>query len=129
EIGTTRVSIRVDEIGDYQIEIVTDAAALADKLETLSGRTVRMDAPAAKLQAIIVADERTFRQRVHVRFDGVEGQPSFQVSVTPPPDAFSAPAATIRMAGSRPNRAATLTWQFGWTFSSYSLSVSAWHGA
>jgi hypothetical protein len=123
EIGTTRVSVRVSE-KDYRVEIVTDAAALADKLETLSGRSVRADAPAAQLQHLINAGEALFRQRVHLRFDAIEVQPSFEVSVTPAPDPLSAPAATIRLTGSRPSAAVTVAWQYGWTFSSYSLGVA-----
>ena len=128
EIGTTRVSVRVSE-RDYQVEIVTDAAALADKLETLSGRTVSAAAPVARLQDLIGASEAVFRQRVHIRFDGVEVQPSFEVSVTPAPDSLSASAATIRLTGPLPTAAANVTWQYGWTFSSYSLSVAAANGA
>ena len=40
EIGTTRVTIAVDGAGAYDVEVITDAVALAEKLETVAGRTL-----------------------------------------------------------------------------------------
>ena len=38
EIGTTRVSVVFQQRASYEIEVVTDAASLAEKLQTLSGQ-------------------------------------------------------------------------------------------
>src|SRR5437867_13383322 len=43
EIGTSRVSVRFNEDRTYDVEIVTDAAALAEKLETTAGRTLNAE--------------------------------------------------------------------------------------
>src|SRR6185503_12798300 len=41
EIGTTRVSAVFEQGESYEIEVVTDALALVEKLDTLSGQTPR----------------------------------------------------------------------------------------
>ena len=73
EIGTTRVSVLFHEGRTYDIEIVTDAAALVEKLEALAGRSLPADASPARLQALLTDFDETFRQRVKIAFDGVGG--------------------------------------------------------
>jgi hypothetical protein len=97
EIGTTRISATLRPDRTYDIEIVADASALADKL---GGRF----------------DETPFRERVKVLFDGGPVQPAIAYSVTPP-------AATIRLTGEIPPRARQFAWSYGWTFASYALTV------
>src|SRR5689334_12453943 len=61
EIGTTRVSVNFRQDSSYDIEIVTDAAALVEKLEAVSGMM-----PQTELRSY----DETFRRRVGVLFDG-----------------------------------------------------------
>src|SRR5689334_24623209 len=88
EIGTTRVTASFAEGRTFEIEIVTDAATLAEK--------VRFDDGGAQ-----------FRKRVKVMFGGVEVTPSVAYSAT-------GGQATVRLAG--PVRPGAITWSYGWTF-------------
>ena len=107
EIGTTRVSITFQESRTYDVEIVTDATALAEKLEASPGSGF---------------DDK-FRRRVKVAFDSTEVRPETSYSVEPPIDALSAAAATIHLTGQIPPNAQHFTWTFGWTFATYALTA------
>jgi hypothetical protein len=113
EIGTTRVSVIFRADRTYHIEIVTDAAALLEKLEASAGR------PPDPLF------EEIFRQRLTVAFDGMDVHPAIEYSVAPPPDAASPALATIRLAGEIPRGAREFTWIYSWTFASYALTVGS----
>jgi len=109
EIGTTRVSVAFQKGHTYDVEIVTDATALAEKLEASPGSDF---------------DEK-FRQRVKLAFDGTEVRPQISYSVEPAIDALSAAAATIHLTGQNPPNAQHFTWMFGWTFATYSLTAGS----
>lgn len=123
EIGTTRVSILLHESKTYDIEIVTDATALAEKLEAAAGDRLPSGIRADRLQSLLTSFDERFRQRVMVAFDGSEVRPALTYSVSPATDASSAPAATIRLTGEIPPHARHLTWRFAWTFASYALTI------
>ena len=123
EIGTSRVSVVFDKADHFDVELVTDATALGEKLESLSGRDLRPNANAASLQTLLRASDQTFRQRVKVIFDGAEVLPEISYSVVPPLDAMSAAAATIHLTGEIPSGAKQFAWTFGWTFASYALTM------
>src|SRR5262249_37084982 len=77
EIGTTQVSVDFRQ-GSYDIRIVTDAAALAEKLEAVSGLTRQSESSmrtASALQTILESRDETFRTRVAVAFDGASARP------------------------------------------------------
>jgi len=109
EIGTTRVSALLKD-GRYAVEVVTDAAALAEKLDAVSDR----------------ARPRPFGDvyvgRVHVMFDGVETIPSVDRVLSQSADGATR-VATIRLTGALPTGAKTFSWKYGWTFASYALTV------
>jgi hydrogenase/urease accessory protein HupE len=123
EPGTTRVSVLFVEGRSYDIEIVTDAQALAEKLEAAAGRSLPADASPARLQALLQGSEETFRRRVKIAFDTSEVRPAISYVVTPPADASSATAATLRLTGDIPPAARHFTWTYAWTFASYSIAV------
>ena len=75
EIGTTRVTAVFQKSTSYEIEVVTDAAALVEKLETLSGEPVQSGLNAAALQAQLQAHDELFRRRFALTFDGTAAQP------------------------------------------------------
>jgi HupE/UreJ protein len=124
EIGTTRVSV-VFRDGTYHIEIVTDAAALLEKLEASAGRPPGSEAAPVRLQAALAALEETFRQRLTVAFDGTEVHPAIEDSTAPPSDATAPALATIRLAGEIPHGAREFTWTYSWTFASYALTIGS----
>jgi hydrogenase/urease accessory protein HupE len=123
EIGTSRVSVVFKEGRTYDIEIVTDASALADKLEASTGGSAPTNLDPAGYKALLTNFESTFRQRVKVNFDGTEVHPAIVYSVTPPIDATSATAATVHMTGEILSGARDFSWSFGWTFASYAFSI------
>jgi hydrogenase/urease accessory protein HupE len=96
EIGTTRVAVTFHEERTYDIEVVTDAAALAEKM----------------------AGGAPFRSRARVMFDSTEAVPELAQSVV-------AGVATIHLSGQIPPGAREFTWRYGWTFASYSLTVTS----
>ena len=123
EIGTTRVSVVFAEDGTYQIEIVTDAAALVEKLEASSGSSSPAETQADRLQNLLRSFDETFRKRVNIAFDGVEVRPTATYFVTTAVDNSSAAGATIRLSGVTPRDAKHFTWTYSWTFASYALTV------
>jgi hypothetical protein len=119
EIGTTRVSVLFPGGQTYDIAIVTDATALAEKLDPAAPA----DPDPRRLQALLSGFEEKFRQRVKIAFDETEVRPEIAYAVAPAIDAASVPAATIRLTGRIPANARHFTWTFGWTFASYALMV------
>ncbi|MBI2188693.1 MAG: HupE/UreJ family protein [Acidobacteria bacterium] len=116
EIGTTRVAATVHDDRRYDIEIVTDAAALAEKLDALSGQRVETHR--------VAAFDDLFRKRVTVAFDGAADHPAIRYAVRPQSDASLPPVATIRLSGEIPAGARRFSWTYGWTFASYALSIT-----
>jgi hypothetical protein len=114
EIGTTRVSVLFTQDSSYQIEIVTDAAALLEKLEAVSGRT----------GAPLAAHDGVFRRRLRVVFDGTEVRPEIEYAVSRPADATSPAMATIHLSGTIPSRASDFSWSYSWTFATYALAIN-----
>jgi len=110
EIGTSRVSVLFEEGRKYNIEIVTDATALADKMKATSagGSGTFVD---------------QFLRRVKIAFDGAPVHPAMAYSFAPPVDAMSAYSATIRLTGEIPPGVRKFTWNFGWTFASYAMTI------
>ena len=123
EIGTTRVTAVFQKSTSYEIEVVTDAAALVEKLETLSGEPVQSGLNAAALQAQLQAHDELFRRRFALTFDGTAVQPRIDYAVTGIATATAAPVATITMAGGLPAAAKQFAWTYSWTFATYSLTV------
>jgi len=122
ELGTTRVSILTKEDRTYLVEIVTDAAALVEKLEAVAGQPPAAGVPSRLLARLIDFDE-SFRQRVTLAFDGSEVRPAIEYGVSPGIDEASAPIATVRLTGEIPHGASHFTWSYAWTFAAYAVSV------
>ncbi len=116
EIGTTRVSVVFPESRTYDIEIVTDAAVLAEKLEISSGSLTTRGTDPAVLQQALTGFDEMFRRRVQVAFGGRAVRPAIAYSV-------AAGSATIRLTGEIPATAGHFTWTYGWTFASYAMTV------
>ncbi len=130
EMGTTRVSVVFHDDRRYEIEIVTDAAALLDKLETTAGRQASIgerDAAPAVFANRLAALDAVFRSRLIVAFDEVGDRPATEYAVSPWTD-LSAPVATIRLTGKIPATAREFKWAYFWTFTTYALSVRATTG-
>ena len=125
EIGTTRVSVLLGGGRTYDVEIVTDAAALVDKLEASMGRMPPTDPSSAQLQSLLQERDETFLGHVALTFDETPSRPHVTYRVTPGADRVSAPSATIHLSGTLPEHAGHLTWRYAWTFSSYALTVRA----
>jgi hydrogenase/urease accessory protein HupE len=123
EIGTTRVSVLFDEGGTYDVEIVTDATALAEKLDASAGGSALSESTPARLQSLLSEFDATLRQRIAIAFDGSKARPSIAYSVAPGTDAASAAIATIRLTGPIPADARHFTWSYGWTFATYAMTI------
>jgi hydrogenase/urease accessory protein HupE len=123
ELGTTRVSILLQEDQSYSVEIVTDAAALAEKVAASSGQASPADSRPDRLQSQLTGFDEKFRQRVKLAFDASEVRPAIAYFVSPGTDAVSPPIATIRLTGQIPRGAGHVTWSYAWTFASYAVTV------
>jgi hydrogenase/urease accessory protein HupE len=123
EIGTTRVSVLFQADRTYDVEIVTDAASLVEKLEASAGGTSPADTRPAYLQALLRGFDEQFRQRVTLSFDSSDVRPAIAYSVAPGNDAASAAVATIRLTGQIPPDARHFAWSYAWTFASYAITV------
>src|SRR5437868_2937857 len=124
EIGTSRVAVLLHEDSQtYEVELVTDATALAEKLEASAGKQLPATIQADRLESLLESFDESFRQRVHIAFDASEVRPAITYSVSPALDASSAPAAVIRFTGQIPPDAHRISWTFGWTFASYPLTI------
>ena len=115
EIGTTRVAAVFHEGRTYEIEVVTDAAALVEKLEAAAGRRSPFDTRPSGLQSLLTSSDERVRQRVKIAFDASEVRPAIAYSVAPGVDASSPAVATIRLTGPIPPEARAFTWTYGWT--------------
>jgi len=123
ELGTTRVAILLNDGKTYDIEIVTDATALVEKLDASNGEPPVTDARPERLQARLERLDEQFRRRVALRFDDSEVRPAISYAVSPGADTTAGPIAAIRMTGPVPSSAAHLTWRYSWTFASYAMTV------
>ena len=123
EVGTTRVTVLLQADRSYNIEIVTDATALAEKLEVLAGRPPSPDKTPARLQALLATSDEIFRRRLKVRFDGLEVRSAIEYSVRPQADTTSPALATVRLTGEIPQGTNDFTWTYSWTFTPYALVV------
>ena len=123
EIGTTRVTALFQPGGEYRIEIATDAAALAEKLAAAAGSAWSGESRPERLQSLLVSGDQTFRQRVKVSFDIAEVRPAISYSAVPGEGAGAGTVAHIRLTGRIPNAARQFSWNYGWTFASYALTI------
>src|SRR5438093_6385716 len=123
ELGTTRVSIVLHEGRTYSIDVVTDAAALIEKLEASNGQSPVVDTRPDRLQARLARFDETFRRRVTLKFDAAEVRPEITYAVSPGADGGSSPIATIRLTGQVPTGAAHVAWSYAWTFASYAVTM------
>jgi hydrogenase/urease accessory protein HupE len=123
EIGTTRVSVLFPEGRTYNVEIVTDAVTLVEKLAASAGGSTLTDTCPACLQSLLSSFDEKFRQRMKLAFDASDVRPVISYSVASGTDATSPAVATIRLTGQIPPDARHFTWTYAWTFASYALTV------
>lgn len=127
EIGTTQVMVHFHVAspggsGTYNIDVVTDADALLEKLETIADRPGPKPAP-RDFPSRLAALEDIFRDRVAINFDGVTVRPTIDFTVARSSDDLSPSVATVRLTGDVPAGAARFAWTYSWTFASYSLRI------
>ena len=123
ELGTTRVSILLNDGKTYDVDVITDAAALVEKLEASNGESPVADLRPDRLRARLERFGEQFSRRVAVRFDASEVRPAITYAVSPGADAASSPVATIHLSGQIPPGATYFTWRYAWTFASYAVTV------
>jgi len=115
EIGTTRVRAGVQG-SRYRVEIAADASALAEKLTGEENTPPTLE--------LFRSHEERFRKRLALAFDGQPSHPAISFQITPAVDVNSAILATIELTGPVPPGARQFTWQYGWTFATYSLAYN-----
>ena len=121
EIGTTQVTAAFDA-QTYDITIATDASALAEKVAALTGIEAPRDT--AAVAALLETNLPLIQSRIHLTFDSVLAAPRYTLQVDPPNDPLSAIGATLHLRGPLPPAATHFSWQFNWTFATYSLKIT-----
>ena len=130
EIGTTRVSITFRQNATYAIEIVADAAALVEKLESVAGVTDSASPrSAASLQTLLKRYDDIFRSRFTAAFDGAAVRPSIEYAVSGSATATSSPVAVIKLTGAAPQSGGQFEWRYSWTFATYALTIANDNGS
>ena len=133
EIGGTRVTLTVAADRTYRVDIETDARSLLEKLENaadLPRRSSEGSASEGGLLDVVALEERlqnldqVFRGRVTVSFDGHALAPEITYTVHPAADAEQVLRANIRLSGTAPLSAGSLTWSYAWTFTPYAFTVT-----
>ena len=122
EIGTTRVSVLALDAARFEIEVVTDAAALLEKVETVAGETPSGETDPSAIERHLERLGSIFQRRVAVSFDGARVEPSLSWTVAAAATAGAAPIATLQLTGEVPASAQALTWKYSWTFTSYAFA-------
>src|SRR5437879_3065640 len=107
EIGTTRVAVTFQEGRVYDIEVVTDAQSLLEKLSASAGND------AARMQALLPSHDEQFRRRMKIAFDTAEVRPAIAYAVAPARDGGPAAMATIHLTGVVPKDSRRFTWNYG----------------
>ena len=107
----------------YDIEIVTDAAALVEKLEASAGRPATVDTRPDRLRSLLAGFDEQFRKRVTIAFDASDVRPAIAYAVAAGTGAAAAPVATIRLTGQIPPNSRHFAWSYAWTFASYALTL------
>lgn len=128
ELGTTRVVLRMEPAQAYTVTITTDAAALLEKLESVSGVSAEVPESAALLEARLRAQAATFGSRVSLTFDQEPAAPQVEMRVSADTPG-TPPAAVVTLRGHAPADAEHFAWTYGWTFASYALTAEAGHGS
>src|SRR5262245_41265894 len=102
ELGTTRVSAVFHDGRTYEVDIVTDASSLVEKLQSSTGAVPNVPTTTPALESLLAGFADTFAGRYKLSFDGLPVRPSAVFSVAPGVDGLSAPMATIRLTGTMP---------------------------
>lgn len=123
EAGTTRVAISIGPDHTYDVAIVTDAASLVEKLRAVADGPAPSDLSAHALRQDILEALDDFHGRLVLTFDQVPVHPDTTVSADASGDSAAVPAATIHLTGRVPSGARTVAWRYGWTFTSYTLTL------
>jgi hydrogenase/urease accessory protein HupE len=122
EIGTNRVSVIALERSRFDIEVVTDARTLLERMETIAGEPASGAVDVAALRQRLETLGPIFQRRVNVSFGGTEVAPALRWSVAPPATAAGGPIVTVRLTGVVPPGGVAMTWKYGWTFTAYALN-------
>jgi hypothetical protein len=129
EAGTTRVVTSFAYDDTYRIEVSADAGAVLARLEAATGRPRSTSNTVADYQRgfDLLCDE--IPRHLAATFDGVRSDPQATCLVDPgdsgAPAGLSVPGVTATLRGKIPPGARTFTWQYGLTFTSYSLILKS----
>ena len=124
EIGTTQVRLEVGET--WNASITTAPLSLLNKLEVAAGLPRSEALDAAALRARLTPLLPRLANEIDVRFDGLRSPASVEIAQLEVPADVSRPAfVVLSAAGPVPPHARTLTWAYGLTYSTYSLTLGA----
>ncbi len=123
EIGTSRVALTLSAAGTYDVEVVTDAAVLLERLEAVGGSRIHVPSEATLLRDRLQRQEDVFRRTARLTFDLPNDQPAIVWSVSPGAG-LASPLVTIHLRGAVPQGSSHVTWTYGWTSSRYAFSIT-----
>ena len=110
--------------GTYSIDVVTDADALLEKLETIADRPGTEASRRATARRGLRHSRIRSASVLRSTFDDAVVHPTIDFSVAAPRDDLSPSTATIRLTGDVPPGASRFAWNYSWTFASYALRIA-----
>jgi hydrogenase/urease accessory protein HupE len=125
EIGLTRVEVLFQRDYTYRIDVITAPQSLLNKLEAETGRarTSLLSAPELEKQLRAMAPE--IARKIEVAFAGKPVEPDIAILPIRVRSEAEPLFVTIRLTGEIPRDARAFTWRFGWSYTTYALSLQS----
>jgi hypothetical protein len=128
--GVGRVVVSFPSRSEYIVSVTVDAPSLVGRLEALAGQPRSQAVTGAECVARLMTLQPEFLEHLHVRLDGHDADAVLEsvreVVASVRPDGYPvAPEVLLRVRGTIPSGARSLTWQYDLVYSSYALTLKA----
>ncbi len=123
EIGTTQVHALFRTDSTYQIDVTTAPQPLLNKLEARAGHPRSSGLGPDQLRRKLENLSAEIPTKVEIRFGDRQVRPQVHILLDSPADPDSPISVVVRLTGDIPHDAGPFTWKYGWSFTSYALSL------
>jgi hydrogenase/urease accessory protein HupE len=128
EIGLTRVDVVFRRDHTYQIDVLTAPQSLLNKLEAATNRPRSAFLSAPELEKELRALTPELAKKIDVAFAGQRVEPRIEILPIRVRNEYEPLAVVIRLTGDISRNARAFTWRFGWSYTTYSLSLQSEDG-
>lgn len=123
EIGLTRVDVSFKRDYTYQIDILTAPQSLLNKLEAETTRPRSAFLPPQELELQLNRSKADILKKVEVAFGENKVTPSIEILPIRVRSEAEPLFVRIWLTGDIPHNARAFTWRFGWSYTTYALSL------